>query len=174
MMHNSPLTILPPLNRMELGFFETNINGREVIAPPGRHEYFHTSLHLFLNENVGLYVSFNSRGKEGAARQPAHRAVRRFRRSLFPRPASRPDSVDAKTAAAHAAMLVGNWENSRGSQSNFLAAIGFVGQTKVSVGPKGELVVPFKGLNEQPRHWVEVAPFLWLDAIVTSVSRPKW
>jgi CubicO group peptidase (beta-lactamase class C family) len=27
-MHNSPLTMLPPLNRMELGFFETNINGR--------------------------------------------------------------------------------------------------------------------------------------------------
>jgi CubicO group peptidase (beta-lactamase class C family) len=27
-MHNSPLTLLPPLNRMELGFFETNINGR--------------------------------------------------------------------------------------------------------------------------------------------------
>ena len=26
MMHNSPLTILPPLNRMELGFFETNVN----------------------------------------------------------------------------------------------------------------------------------------------------
>jgi len=32
MMHNSPLTLLPPLNRMELGFFETNINGREVIG----------------------------------------------------------------------------------------------------------------------------------------------
>src|SRR6516164_7183826 len=25
MMHNTPLTLLPPLNRMELGFFETNI-----------------------------------------------------------------------------------------------------------------------------------------------------
>ena len=30
-MHVSPLTLLPPLNRMELGLFETNINGREVI-----------------------------------------------------------------------------------------------------------------------------------------------
>ncbi|HZG33494.1 MAG TPA: serine hydrolase domain-containing protein, partial [Sphingopyxis sp.] len=29
MMHDTPLTILPPLNRMELGFFETNINGRQ-------------------------------------------------------------------------------------------------------------------------------------------------
>ena len=37
-MHQSPLgrvdpmSLIPPLNRMELGFFETNINGREVIA----------------------------------------------------------------------------------------------------------------------------------------------
>ena len=67
MMHNSPLTMLPPLNRMELGFFETNINGREVIAHLGDTQYFHTSLHLFLKENVGFYVSFNSPGKEGAA-----------------------------------------------------------------------------------------------------------
>ena len=66
-MHNSPLTLLPPLNRMELGFFETNINGREVIAHLGDTQYFHTSLHLFLKEGVGFYVSFNSPGKEGAA-----------------------------------------------------------------------------------------------------------
>src|SRR6185503_12206940 len=36
MMHNSPLdkvdpaSLLPPLNRMRLGYFETNVNGREV------------------------------------------------------------------------------------------------------------------------------------------------
>ena len=35
LMHDSPLRLLPPLNRMELGFFETNINGREVIAHLG-------------------------------------------------------------------------------------------------------------------------------------------
>ena len=67
MMHNSPLTLLPPLNRMELGFFETNINDREVIGHLGDTDYFHTSLHLFLQEGVGFYVSFNSAGKSGAA-----------------------------------------------------------------------------------------------------------
>src|SRR3569833_1250793 len=66
-MHDSPLTLLPPLKRLELGFFETNINGREVIAHLGDTEYFHTSLHLFLQEGVGFYVSFNSAGREDAA-----------------------------------------------------------------------------------------------------------
>jgi hypothetical protein len=38
-------------------------------------QYFHTSLHLFLKEGVGFYVSFNSPGKNGAAGEPAHGAL---------------------------------------------------------------------------------------------------
>src|SRR6202789_1611532 len=161
-MHNSPLTILPPLNRMELGFFETNINGREVIGHLGDTNYFHTSLHFFLKEGVGFYVSFNSPGKDGAAGSLRTALFDDFADRYFP-VSEAAAQVDAKTAAAHAAMLVGHWVNSRGSQSNFLAAVGFIGQTKVSLGPKGELVVPFNGLNQKPLHWVEVAPFLWRD-----------
>src|SRR5258708_826334 len=66
MMHNSPLTILPPLNRMSLAFVETNINGRRGIAHLGATQNFHTSLHLFLKENAGFYVSFNTPAKAGA------------------------------------------------------------------------------------------------------------
>ena len=84
MMHNSPLTILPRLDRMELGFFETNINGHEVIAHLGDTDWFHTSLHLFLKENTGLYMSFNSLGKEGAAGTLRNVAVPGLRRSLLP------------------------------------------------------------------------------------------
>jgi CubicO group peptidase (beta-lactamase class C family) len=162
MMHNSPLTLLPHLNRMELGFFETNINGREVIGHLGDTSYFHTSLHLFLAEGVGLYVSFNSAGKAGAAGSLRTALFDDFADRYFPAEVA-PTQVDAKTAAAHAALLVGHWVNSRGSQSNFLAIVGFIGQIKVSLGPDGGLIVPFNGLNDKPRHWVEVAPFLWRD-----------
>jgi hypothetical protein len=44
-----------------------------------------------------------------------------------------------------------------------LAAVGLFGQTKAGVNAKGELVVPFNGLNGKPRHWVETAPFVWRD-----------
>jgi len=163
MMHNSPLTLLPPLNRMELGFFETNINGREVIAHLGDTEYFHTSLHLFLKEGVGFYVSFNSLGKAGAAGSLRGALFDDFADRYFP--AAEPKGeVDAKTAAQHARMMSGNWVNSRGSQSTFLAVAGLIGQTKVRVDGKSGLVLPFKGLNDKPRHWVEIAPFLWRDA----------
>lgn len=162
-MHNSPLTVLPPLNRMELGFFETNINGREVIGHLGDTEYFHTSLHLFMKDNVGLYASFSSAGKDGAVQGLRHALFQDFADRYFPAARAVP-GVDAKTAAAHAAMLAGAWDSSRGSQSNFLVAIGLIGQSKVSLNKKGEIVVPFAGLNGKPRHWVEISPFVWQDA----------
>lgn len=162
-MHNSPLTTLPALNRMELGFFETNINGREVIGHLGDTEAFHTSLHLFLKEGVGFYVSFNSPGKDGAV-QPLRTALfNGFADRYFPQAPPRA-GVDAKTAARHAAMLQGSWVNSRESASNFLATIGLVGQIKVGLDDKGGLVVPpFVGLNGKPRHWTEIEPFVWRD-----------
>jgi CubicO group peptidase (beta-lactamase class C family) len=162
MMHNSPLTTLPPLNRMELGFFETNINGHEVIGHLGDTDYFHTSLHLFLKENVGFYVSFNSPGKAGAAGGLRGALFEDFSDRYFPADANE-SLIDARTATLHAKMLKGTWANSRGSHSNFLSAVGFIGQTKAGVNAKGELVLPFPGLNGKPRHWVEVSPFLWRD-----------
>jgi CubicO group peptidase (beta-lactamase class C family) len=162
-MHNSPLTVIPPLNRMELGFFETNINGREVIAHLGDTEDFHTSLHLFLQEGVGFYVSFNSLGKEGAAGKLRNALFFDFSDRYFPAPVP-PTRVDAKTAAAHAALLAGNWANSRSSKTTFLAALDLVSQTHLGVNDKGELLTPpFPGLSGQPRHWIEYEPFVWRD-----------
>ena len=162
-MHNSPLTLLPPLNRMELGFFETNVNGREVIAHLGDTQTFHTSLHLFLKEGVGFYVSFNSLGKKGAAGGLRGALFDDFADRYFP-VAETVTALDKIAAAKDAALLKGSWGNSRASQSSFFSSLGLFGQTKISTDAKGELVTPLKGLNEKPRHWVETAPFVWRDA----------
>jgi CubicO group peptidase (beta-lactamase class C family) len=166
LMHNSPYADgIGPLNRMELGFFETNINGREVIAHLGDTEWFHTSLHLFLKENAGLYASFSSPGKEGAVQTLRNRLFQDFADRYFPAAVPHPVTaqVDARTQAAHAALMGGTWEVSRRADTNFLAGLEFLGQTKAGVNKKGELTLPFPGPNGQPRHWVEVSPFVWQD-----------
>ena len=163
-MHDSPLTLLPPLNRMQLGFFETNINDREVIAHLGDTQDFHTSLHLFLAERTGLYVSFNSAGKEGASGSLRTALFEDFADRYFPgkAPTSR---VPAKQAAEHARMLSGTWSSTRRSDTTFFNLFELLGQLKAGVGPKGELVVEsWKGLNGKPVHWVETSPFVWRDA----------
>lgn len=164
-MHDTPLTILPPLNRMELGFFETNINGRQVIAHLGDTQLFHTALHLFAKENVGIYMSFNATGEQASV-GPVRRALfEDFADRYLPGSEMPATRVDAKTSAEHARMLAGNWLNSRRAETNFYAIASLLGQVKISVGPKGELIVPAaRDLNGKPAKWVETAPFVWHNA----------
>lgn len=170
MMHNSPLdkvnprSLFPGLNRMELGFFETNVNGREVIGHLGDTSAFHTSLHLFMKDNVGFYVSFNSPGKAGAVGPLRGALFQDFADRYFPAAATKVTPLPANIAKQHAEMMAGLWQNSRREDHGFVSILNLIGQTQVSVGPKGELVIPsLNGLNGRPREWVEVAPFMWQD-----------
>ena len=165
MMHDTPLTILPPLNRMELGFFETNINGRQVIGHLGDTQAFHTALHLFTKENIGIYMSFNATG-EAASVGPVRRALFEDFADRYLPGNEMPDTrVDAKTSAEHAKMLVGNWLNSRRAETNFYALASLVGQVVITVDAKGNLVVPAgRDLNGKPAKWVETSPFVWHNA----------
>lgn len=169
MMHDSPLdrvdpkSLIPPLNRMELGFFETNINGRDVIAHLGDTNGFHTSLHLFMKEGVGFYVSFNSGGREGAAHTVRGQLFQDFSDRYFPSTV-RDGRVDAKTAREHAQLMVGHWEVSRRSVTNFINILNLAGQMEISVDDKAELLVPgLKGPGGAVQKWDEIAPFVWRD-----------
>lgn len=171
MMHDSPLdkvdpdSLMPPLNRMELGFFETNVNGREIIGHLGDTNAFHTSLHLFMKDNVGLFISFNGAGKNGAVGPLRTAVFEDFADRYFPNIAPPPGRVDTKTAAKHARMMAGNWIASRRPDSSFLSLFYWLmAQDKVSVGPNDELIVPgVKDAAGQARKWVEVSPFVWHD-----------
>lgn len=169
MMHNSPLdkvdpmSLIQPLNRMELGFFETNVNGREVIAHLGDTENFHTSLHLMMNEGVGFYVSFNSAGHDGFAHPLRVNLFQDFADRYFP--SNEHDGrVDAKTAATHAKSMAGLWEGSRRAESSWISAIYLLGQTKVGVDKDGNLSIPsLKGAGGSPKSWIEIAPYVWRE-----------
>lgn len=170
MMHDSPLdkvnprSLIPPLNRMELGFFETNMNGREVIAHLGDTNQMHTSLHLFMNEHVGFYVSFNTAGREGAAHVLRGQLFQDFADRYFPSTV-RDGRVDAATAAEHARNMTGHWQVSRSSLTNFVNILNLIGQMEVTTDAQGRLLVPgLKGANGAPIRWVEIAPYVWRDA----------
>lgn len=169
-MHDSPLakvdprSLVPPLSRMELGFFETNRNGREIIGHLGDLEAFHTSLHLFMREHVGLYVSFNSPGRAAAVGTLRTALFDDFADRFFPDIAPADGRVDARTAAAHAAAMTGSWWASRRAQTSFLAAFYLLSQNDIATNAKGELIIPsIMGANGRSREWVEIAPWLWRD-----------
>ena len=169
MMHNSPLdkvdpmSVIAPLNRMELGFFETNVNGREVIAHLGDTTNFHTSLHLFPREGVGLYASFNAGGKEGAVQPLRMQLFTQFADRYFPGEGPK-GRVDPAVAKEHARLMAGRYDASRRSESSFLDVLNLFGQTAVTVDKDGGLLIPaLRTPGGGVQKWDEIAPFVWRD-----------
>lgn len=170
MMHDSPLdkinpkSLIPPLDRMELGFFETNTNGHEVIGHLGDTENMHTSLHLMMKDGVGFFVAFNSAGHDGAAHPLRVALFQDFADRYFPS-TERDGRVDPRSAAAHAQLLTGLWEGSRRAESDWLSVLTLASQTQVGVDAKGALVIPsLKTTGGGVRQWAEIAPFVWRES----------
>lgn len=162
-MHGTKLTILPPLSRMALGFYEEDINGRRVVGHGGDTQFFHSNLSLFLDEGVGLYVSVNSGGVNGASGPLRSALFEGFADRYFPAPRPEP-RVDAATAKQHAQAMVGSYTSSRGAFTNFVRILDLFGQAKIGVDKDGALVAAaVTGLANQPRKWVEIAPYVWRD-----------
>jgi CubicO group peptidase (beta-lactamase class C family) len=163
-MHGTALTILPPLHRMLLGFYEEDVNGRRVIAHAGDTQWFHSDLDLFIDDGVGLFVSFNSPGKEGVAGKLRTDLFKRFADRYLPGP--RPEGkVDAATAKQHAQQMAGVYEVSRRANDTFTSLLNLVSQTKIQADGKGSITVPsLNGLGDQPVKWIEIAPYVWRDA----------
>ena len=163
LMHETPLTMIPPLNRMMLGFYEQNYNGHRVISHGGDTEYFHSYLHLFLDDHVGLFVSVNSLGREGAAGAIREALFEQFAKRYFPAPAES-GTVDAAVAAAHAKELVGYYDNSRRPDQSFMSLVALLSTVHVTAEKDGTVGVSIlKGLNGAPRHYREAQPYVWVD-----------
>ena len=162
-MHTTALTILPDVHRMLLGFYEENINGHRVIGHAGDTQWFHSDLHLFMDDGVGLFVSMNSSGSEGSAHKLREALLRNFANRYMPGPW--PDGkVAADEARQHAQQMVGVYENSRREDDTFTSLLNLVSQTKVTTDGKDSISVPsITDLGGQPVKWREIAPYIWRD-----------
>ncbi len=163
LMHDTALTVLPAVNRMLLGFFESNRNGRRIIGHGGDTPLFHSVMHLFIDDGIGLFVSLNSSGREGAAYPIRTALFEQFTDRYLPGP--KPDGqVDAQTAKAHAEMIAGSYVMSRRAHSSFLSLLGLFGRTEVVANEDGTIsIADFTGVNGAPKKWREIAPFVWRD-----------
>lgn len=155
------LPIVPPLNGMLLGFFEQGYGGRRIVGHDGDSQYFHSSLNLYPDEGVGVYLVVNSTGRDGAAGPVRESFMSGFADRYFPENPVKSE-VPAATAAEHVRLMAGTYMSSRGQTSNFFSALGFLSQLQVTADADGGLLVPaMQDLNGEPMKWREVAPFVW-------------
>ncbi len=162
-MHGTALTILPGVNRMLLGFYEDNYNGHRVIAHGGDTQWFHSDLHLYIDDGVGLLISVNSVGKDGAAQSIRSLLFREFSDRYLPGPVLA-STVEAGTAAEHARMTAGRYEASRRSDTSFVSLLYLLNQTTVSENHDGTVSISsMTSPSGVPLKWHEIAPLLWRE-----------
>jgi len=164
LMHAPQPSAISAINTMALGFYEQKINGHRAISHGGDTMYFHSDLWIFPEDNVGLYISMNSDGRDGVTRVLRGRLFEEFADRYLPA-ANKAPPVELPTAKEHARLLVGNWTNSRRIESSFAKIIGLLGDTKVGLDADGRPVIPaLTSPGGSPRKLIEVEPFVWQDA----------
>jgi CubicO group peptidase (beta-lactamase class C family) len=156
---NKPFSALPA---MALGFYHEDRNGLNVVGHGGDTVFFHSDLHLFLDKNVGLYISMNSIGKDGAAHALREELLQQFADRYYPVPTQSLPTL--ATAKAHGQALSGHYVSSRAGGFNFLRLAALLGETTVAVDKNGDLVASsITDLAGSPRKWREVKPWVWQE-----------
>ena len=160
-MHSPQHTSAPGLNGFDLGFYQENRNGQRIIGHGGDTIVFHSDLHLLLDANVGLFMSFNSAGKDGAVNGVRGDIFHAFLDRYFPfQPKSEPTWKDAK---ADAARVAGSYESSRRNESA-LRFLYLLGQASVQPLPDGTITVSMLDDSAgSPLHWREIGPLRYRE-----------
>jgi len=161
-MQTTMVRAVPPTQGMAVGFFERDRNGHRVREHGGDTQFFHSKLAMFMDDGVGIFMSFNSTGKNGAVQQIREDLFAQFADRYFPAQAT--EVAKAPETAARAQLVSGRYASSRRAETSFFKLFTLLGQTNVTSNEGVLAVAGLDGLNGQPREYREVAPFVWRDS----------
>ncbi|HKV92052.1 MAG TPA: serine hydrolase domain-containing protein [Candidatus Angelobacter sp.] len=157
-MHSRQFGLSPALNAMCLGFYEETRNGHRIIGHGGDTVYFHSDMHLMLDDGVGFFVSYNSAGKGDIS--PRTALWEHFLDRYFPY--TPPKVEKLSTADADAKAVAGHYLTSRRSESSFLKVAAVDDDLKVTPDENGTIKVePLRDFNGQLKKWQEIAPLVY-------------
>jgi len=148
MMHARQFAMDPAVNGMCLGFYEESRNGHRIIGHGGDLNYFHSDMHLVLDQGLGFFVSYNSLGK--GTLDPRTPLWQNFLDRYFPVPESTASSPEKGSDS-----LTGKYLSSRRAQTTILRSLWWVlAEASVSQAPDGTIQVDsMKDLAGQPKKW---------------------
>src|SRR4029079_5464010 len=158
LMHSRLFALDDAANAMCYGFYEESRNGHLIIGHGGDTIYFHSDLHLVLDQKLGFFVSYNSAGSGGSGRLALWEA---FLDRYYPHTPPAPTSATAKEDAK---AVSGSYTLSRRADGSFLKALSVISQFTVSPTGDGDIEVPqLTGTNGKPKRWQGVGPMTFLE-----------
>ena len=159
LMHSRLFALDDNMNAMCYGFYEESRNGHRIIGHGGDTVFFHSDLHLVLDQKVGFFVSYNSGGRsDSPGRTNLWQA---FLDRYFPYTAS---PATSPTAKEDAKAVAGRYELSRRSETSFLKTATLLGQFTVAPVDDGDIEVPqLTGANGKPKRWQAIGPMTFQE-----------
>src|SRR6185312_11970811 len=118
LMHKTALQLVPEVPGIALGFYHEDRNGHDIVGHGGDTQWFHSDMHLILDENVGLFISLNSAGNESLVTSVRREFFDGIMDRYFPRAPAKLAPALA-SAKADADKIAGHYYLSRRSDSNF-------------------------------------------------------
>jgi CubicO group peptidase (beta-lactamase class C family) len=160
LMHSRLFALDDAANAMCYGFYEESRNGHRIIGHGGDTIYFHSDLHLVLDQKLGFFVSYNSAGRSsgGSGRLNLWHA---FLDRYYPHTATSATSATAKDDAKAA---TGTYILSRRAETSFLKTASLISQFTVAPVGDGDIEIPqLTGANGKPKRWQGVGPMTFLE-----------
>lgn len=162
LMHSRLFALDDAANAMCYGFYEESRNGRRIIGHGGDTVYFHSDLHLVLDQNVGFFVSYNSAGTStGLGDSPRTNLWEAFLDRYYPYSVQ----VQSFSGAADAARSVsGTYTLSRRSDTSFLKIASLLGNYTVAPAGDGDIEVSLlTGANGKPKRWQVISATTFVE-----------
>jgi hypothetical protein len=162
LMHRPSSRAPPGFGVMAHGFFYDVRNGRVLIGHGGDTVFFHTELDLLPEEGVGIFYSFNSRGRDDAVYGLRQTLLDQFLDRYFPRKATPSERPTLPSAATDAQRIAGRYDTSRRVEHGFLAVFYLLQQTVIEAEPQGIIRAP-KSFEPGEARFREIAADTWQE-----------
>ena len=158
LMHSRLFALDDAMNGMCYGFYEESRNGQRIIGHGGDTVYFHSDLHLLLDQKIGFFVSYNSLGR---ADSPGRTNLwDAFLDRYYP---YTPPAASSATAKDDANAAAGSYILSRRAETSFLKAAFLVNQFTVAAEGDDIVTAQLTGANGKPKHWQAIGPMTFRE-----------
>jgi len=162
LMHSPSEPALPGFAAMAHGFFQEIHNGRLLIGHGGDTVFFHTELDLLPEEGVGIFYSFNSRGRDQSVYGLRKAVLDQFMDRYFPQAHGSQEPAALPSAAADARRIAGRYESSRRIEHGFLSVFYLLQQSVIGANPDGTITAP-NAFEPGEARLHEVAADVWKE-----------
>jgi CubicO group peptidase (beta-lactamase class C family) len=160
LMHTPSEAALPGFATLAHGFFYETRNGHVLLGHGGDTIVFHTELDVLPADGVGIFYSFNSRGRDQAVYGLRKAVLDQFMDRYFPARGTPDRSATLASAAADAQKIAGRYESSRRIEHGFLSVFYLLQQTVIGANADGTISAPNQ-LEPGEAQYREIAPDIW-------------